>query len=74
VNFIRRTINLALANVEQGGRPFACLIVKDGRSSPRGSIFYEEISLPWDRRQLPMFHEPHREGIGVYRRWRELNG
>lgn len=31
MDFIRRTIDLARANVEQGGRPFACVIVKDGR-------------------------------------------
>jgi tRNA(Arg) A34 adenosine deaminase TadA len=30
MDFIRRTIDLARANVEPGGRPFACLIVKDG--------------------------------------------
>jgi guanine deaminase len=30
MDFIRHTIDLALANVEVGGRPFACLIVKDG--------------------------------------------
>jgi tRNA(Arg) A34 adenosine deaminase TadA len=30
MDFIQRTIDLAKANVEQGGRPFACLIVKDG--------------------------------------------
>lgn len=30
MDFIRRTIDLALANVEQGGRPFACVIAKDG--------------------------------------------
>jgi tRNA(Arg) A34 adenosine deaminase TadA len=30
MDFIQRTIDLALANVEQGGRPFACIIVKDG--------------------------------------------
>lgn len=30
MDFIQRTIDLALANVEAGGRPFACLIVKDG--------------------------------------------
>lgn len=30
MDFIRRTIELARANVEQGGRPFACIIVKDG--------------------------------------------
>jgi tRNA(Arg) A34 adenosine deaminase TadA len=33
---IRRTIELALANVEQGGRPFACLIVKDGQVVAEG--------------------------------------
>ena len=30
MDFIQQTINLAKANVEDGGRPFACLIVKDG--------------------------------------------
>jgi tRNA(Arg) A34 adenosine deaminase TadA len=30
MDFIRRTIDLAMANVEQGGRPFACIIVKGG--------------------------------------------
>jgi guanine deaminase len=30
MDFIRHTIDLALANVEAGGRPFACVIVKDG--------------------------------------------
>jgi tRNA(Arg) A34 adenosine deaminase TadA len=30
MDFIRRTIDLALANVEQGGRPFACVIAKGG--------------------------------------------
>jgi tRNA(Arg) A34 adenosine deaminase TadA len=28
---IRRTIDLARANVEEGGRPFACVIVEDGK-------------------------------------------
>lgn len=31
MDFIERTIELARANVEQGGRPFACLIVKEGK-------------------------------------------
>ena len=31
MDFIRRTIDLAMANVEQGGRPFACVIVQDGK-------------------------------------------
>src|SRR6516165_1386663 len=31
MDFIQRTIDLARANVEQGGRPFACIIVKDGQ-------------------------------------------
>ena len=37
MDYIQRTIDLALANVEQGGRPFACIIVKGGESSPRRS-------------------------------------
>lgn len=32
----RRTIDLAMTNVEQGGRPFACLIVKDGQVLAEG--------------------------------------
>ena len=31
MDFVRRTIDLAMSNVEQGGRPFACVIVKDGQ-------------------------------------------
>jgi guanine deaminase len=40
MDFIRRTIDLALANVEQGGRPFACLIVKDGAVLAEGIEVY----------------------------------
>jgi guanine deaminase len=36
VDFIRRTIDLAMANVEKGGRPFACIIVKDGELLAEG--------------------------------------
>ena len=31
MDFIRRTIDLAMSNVEQGGRPFACVIAKHGQ-------------------------------------------
>lgn len=31
MNFIERTIELARDNVKKGGRPFACIIVKDGK-------------------------------------------
>lgn len=31
MDFIARTIELARKNVEEGGRPFACLIVKEGK-------------------------------------------
>jgi tRNA(Arg) A34 adenosine deaminase TadA len=154
MDFIQRTIDLARANVEQGGRPFACIIVKDGQvlaeaanqvaqthdptahaeicairaaagklrsehftgctfyilahpcpmclaamyyCSPDGvifittredysrfytddrkyftlSTFYDEIGKPWDQRRMPMRHQPHPDGIEVYRRWKELNG
>ena len=36
MDFIRHTIALALANVEAGGRPFACIIVKDGEILAEG--------------------------------------
>src|SRR2546426_4783223 len=36
MDFIKRTIELAKANVEAGGRPFACLIVKDGQILAEG--------------------------------------
>jgi tRNA(Arg) A34 adenosine deaminase TadA len=36
MNFIQRTIDLAMANVEEGGRPFACVIVKDGQILAEG--------------------------------------
>lgn len=31
MDFVKRTISLAEENVKQGGRPFACIIVKDGK-------------------------------------------
>jgi len=31
VDFVARTVELAKANVEAGGRPFACLIAKEGK-------------------------------------------
>ncbi|WP_268624935.1 hypothetical protein [Paenibacillus alvei] len=30
MDFVKRTIQLALTNVEEGGRPFATVIVRDG--------------------------------------------
>jgi guanine deaminase len=153
LDFIKRTIELAKENVKQGGRPFACLIVKDGKilaeasnlaaqthdptahaeilairkgsqilksehfegcefyilahpcpmclaamyyCSPDRVIFittrdeyaeyyiddrkyftlknfYEEIGKPWEKRKMPMVHHPDRQGIEVYKLWKELN-
>jgi guanine deaminase len=36
MDFIRRTIDLAMSNVADGGRPFACVIAKDGRILAEG--------------------------------------
>jgi guanine deaminase len=36
MDFIRRTIDLAMANVEEGGRPFACIIGKNGEILAEG--------------------------------------
>ncbi|WP_230958425.1 deaminase [Burkholderia cepacia] len=30
MDFVKRTIDLAMQNVEEGGRPFATVIVRDG--------------------------------------------
>ena len=35
--------------------------------------FYDEFARPWNERRLPMEHQPHPEGIEVYRRWKDLN-
>lgn len=35
--------------------------------------FYEQISLPWSARAMPMVHIPDPAGIAVYERWHELN-
>ena len=154
MDLIQRIIDLALANVERGGRPFACIIARGGEviaeavnlvaqthdptahaeicaireaSAKLGtehftgcefyilahpcpmclaamyycspdrvvfittrdeysryyaddrkyftlSSFYDEIGKPWDRRAMPMAHEPNPGALDVYRRWKELNG
>jgi tRNA(Arg) A34 adenosine deaminase TadA len=55
MNFIQRTIDLAMANVEEGGRPFACVIVKDGE------IFAEGVNL------VAQTHDPtaHAEIVAI---------
>ena len=39
MDLIKRTIELANANVERGGRPFACIIAR------RGEIIVEAVNL-----------------------------
>jgi guanine deaminase len=55
MDYIRRTIELALANVEEGGRPFACLIVKNGE------IIAEAVN------QVAQTHDPtaHAEIVAI---------
>lgn len=57
MDYIDRTIALALANVEQGGRPFACIIVKDRE------IVAEGIN------QVAQTHDPtaHAEMVAIRR-------
>lgn len=51
----RRLIDLAAANVEHGGRPFACIIVKDG------AILSEAVNL------VAQTHDPtaHAERVAI---------
>ena len=55
VDFIKHTIELAAANVEQGGRPFACVIVKDAK------VLSEAVN------QVAQTHDPtaHAEVIAI---------
>ena len=55
MDFIKHTIELAAANVEQGGRPFACVIVKDGK------VLSEAVN------QVAQTHDPtaHAEIIAI---------
>jgi guanine deaminase len=55
MDFIRRTIDLAMENVEERGRPFACIIVKDG------AILAEGVN------QVAQTHDPtaHAETVAI---------
>jgi guanine deaminase len=55
MDFIHRTIELARENVERGGRPFACVIVKDG------AVLAEAVNL------VAQTHDPtaHAEIVAI---------
>ncbi|MCS0603665.1 nucleoside deaminase [Streptomyces sp. LP11] len=36
--------------------------------------FYDEIAKPWQKRRMPMRHEPREDAVDVYRLWQRLNG
>ncbi len=46
MNFIKHTIDLAKKNVEEGGRPFACLIVKEGKIIAEGANLVAQTKDP----------------------------
>jgi guanine deaminase len=62
MDFIQRTIELAKANVEDGGRPFACVIAKDG------AVFAEGVNL------VAQTHDPtaHAEIVAIREASRKL--
>lgn len=35
--------------------------------------FYDEFGKPWNKRRMPMIHQPSAEAVLVYKRWKELN-
>ena len=83
MDFIQRTIDLAMANVEQGGRPFACVIVKDGHVLAEGVNRVAQTHDPTAHAEIVAIREAaailQSENFGgcefsVYRRWKERNG
>jgi guanine deaminase len=69
MDFIRHTIALALANVEAGGRPFACIIVKDDEIVAEGVNQVAQTHDPTAhaeivaiRKAAATFHPPHQAG------------
>lgn len=62
-DFIKKTILLAEENVKQGGRPFACIIVKDGK------ILAEGVN------EVAQTHDPtaHAEVVAIRKATKQLN-
>ena len=44
--FVERTIELARENVEDGGRPFSCLVVRDGEVLAESPNLVEQSNDP----------------------------
>lgn len=69
MDFAQRTIDLARRNVEEGGRPFATVIVKDGKFSPKpqpGRPDQRPDRARGDPRDPPGLHHPrHRTSDGA---------
>ena len=64
MDFIQRTIDLAKQNVEQGGRPFACIIVKEDE------IIAEAVNLVAQTRPRKTFGHRTRRAPSRWRRSR----
>ena len=52
MDFVKRTIDLAMKNVEEGGRPFATVIVRDGEIVAESPNLVAQTSDPTARRNL----------------------
>jgi guanine deaminase len=61
MDFIQRTIDLAKANVEDGGRPFACVIAKDGAVLAEGANLVAQTHDPTAHAEMVAIREASRK-------------
>jgi guanine deaminase len=61
MDFIQRTIDLAKANVEDGGRPFACVIAKDGAVLAEGVNLVAQTHDPTAHAEMVAIREASRK-------------
>lgn len=61
MDFVQRTIDLAMKNVEEGGRPFATVIVRDGRVIAESANRVAQTNDPTAHAEILAIREACRE-------------
>uniref|UniRef100_UPI0028A21142 nucleoside deaminase n=1 Tax=Pantoea sp. CTOTU49201 TaxID=2953855 RepID=UPI0028A21142 len=61
MDFVQRTIDLAMNNVEEGGRPFATVIVRDGKVIAESANRVAQTNDPTAHAEILAIREACRE-------------